>query len=145
MVLSKLPFINRIVSCQQRLHCIDEGEVGTTAVQHVVCMNCANIAHAQRRARQSNLLHPADQPPRQVDETRSRPKQRAIAGAFSEVAGAISGHDEFQHARFLHPSTFLAPHSDVCDLPVRATCLIQQDVPIENSNWLKLTKRFSHA
>ena len=40
--------------------------MGATAIQHVVGMNQVHVAHAYRRARQVNLLHPAKQEPGQV-------------------------------------------------------------------------------
>ena len=45
---------------------LSEGIVGATAIQHVEGMNQVHVAHAYRRARQVNLLHPAKQEPGQV-------------------------------------------------------------------------------
>jgi hypothetical protein len=78
---------------QQRIHGIAKGNEVATVIRQVVYMYEFHIAHAQGRARHSNLIHPADEATGQVDTT--HPAQR------DAMEGAIAGHaqDLYQSMR----------------------------------------------
>lgn len=79
--LSFIAFVTSAPPIQKHLHGIDEGIVRAISHQHLIRMEQAHIAHAQRCARHMNVLQPSDQAPGQVEVTPHHPGAIAIAAA----------------------------------------------------------------
>jgi hypothetical protein len=73
--------------------------VGTTSIEYVECMNQAHIAHAQRRTRQLNPVHPVDKAPGHINGTRLAPENPAAKAEITMIAFAGHAYVNLIHAR----------------------------------------------